>query len=246
MNGDVSHRRRFFKLCAAAVAALGTAPRLGAQAGEARSYPRARLVHHDGSPLRASDLVPGESYVFHYPYVATPCFLLDLGSTPPGPIALQTAGGASYHWEGGVGPKRSIVAFSAICAHKMSHPARAVSFINYRAERTSFYGSDHQRHERDRIIYCCSEKSVYDPARGAQVIGGPAPQPLATILLEYDPRNDTLTATGTRGGEMFAKYFSTFRFRLELEHQTKDLEQPAGPQTPVYVVSEYCRTLIRC
>lgn len=32
----------------------------------------------------------------------------------------------------GVGPGASIVAFSAICAHRMSYPTRNVSFIDYR------------------------------------------------------------------------------------------------------------------
>ena len=49
------------------------------------------------------------------------------------------------------------------------------------------------------------------------MIGGPAPQPLATILLEHDTKQDELHAVGTFGGEMFEQFFRKFGFRLQLE-----------------------------
>ena len=48
-------------------------------------------------------------------------------------------------------------------------------------------------------------------------MAGPAPQPLATILLEHDARRDELFALGTFGGEMFDAFFQKFGFRLQLE-----------------------------
>jgi len=42
------------------------------------------------------------------------------------------------------------------------------------------------------VIHCCSEHSQYDPAEGARVVAGPAPQPLAAILLDHDPASDAL------------------------------------------------------
>ena len=71
-----------------------------------------------------------------------------------------------------------------------------------------------------RVIFCCSEKSVYDPAGGARVLGGPARQPLATILLQSDPESGALSALGTVGGEMYDAFFEKFAFRLALEHET--------------------------
>src|SRR5690606_7160076 len=125
-------------------------------------------------------------------------------------------------WSGGIGPQRSVVAFSAICAHKMTHPARQVSFINYRHSPATFRDSDYRTAERAQVIYCCSEKSVYDATAGARVLGGPAPQPLATILLEQDG-DGTLYAVGTEGGALFDAFFERFSSRLSLELRTEDV-----------------------
>ena len=67
------------------------------------------------------------------------------------------------------------------------------------------------------VITCCSDRSVYDPSAGARVVSGPAPQPLATILLEHDPKSGDVYAVGTFGGEMFAEFFRKYAFRLQLE-----------------------------
>ncbi len=248
MSVQSTRRRGFIKLCAAAAAAIAARPQaLSANASAPlRTYQRSRLVDVKGAPIRAADLRVGESYVFHYPYATTPCFLIDLARAPERAIRLETESGESYEWQGGVGPRRSIVAFSAICAHKMSHPARAVSFINYRPDEAAFLDANKQRRRRTGVIFCCSEKSVYDPRAGAKVLGGPAPQPLASIVLELDPQDGSLWAVGTRGGEMFDKYFGKFEFRLQLEHKVADVRDPVGESTALYPVSEYCSTLIRC
>ena len=58
---------------------------------------------------------------------------------------------------------------------------------------------------------------MYDPAAGGRVVSGPAPQPLATILLEHDAKKDEIRAVGTFGGEMFAEFFRKYEFRLQME-----------------------------
>ena len=211
-----------------------------------RPYDPALLVHVDGSPVTAGGLTTGQCYVFHYPYITTPCFLIDLGrpAVPDGP--LETEDGSSYEWPGGVGPGGSVVAFAAICAHKMTHPARAVSFINYRHEEVGYQDTDERRVRGERVIYCCSERSVYDPARGARVLGGPAPQPLTAIALSHAPEEDTLRAIGTFGGEMYDKFFEEFRFRLELEFETSDLRRRVNGQSKVLAIEEYSRTRVHC
>ncbi len=203
-------RRDFVKLCAASAASGALPTAAEAATLKARLYRRALLVDERGQPIRAAQLRGGVNYVFEYPYAATPCFLLRLAKPAAGGIDLRTEGGGAYRWEGGAGPDRAIVAYSAICAHKLTYPTRQVSFIGYRDGPSPVAGPG-------KVITCCSDRSVYDPAAGARVVAGPAPQPLATILLEHDAKRDELFATGTFGGEMFDQFFQKFGFRLELE-----------------------------
>ena len=109
-------------------------PALCAADSKPRFYHRVQLVDQHRRPLKAPDLAGGENYLFHYPFEATPAFLLDLGK-PALPQSLSTKDRGAYSWPGGVGPKRSIVAFSAICAHQLVYPTREVSFISFRKTR---------------------------------------------------------------------------------------------------------------
>ncbi|HET9579923.1 MAG TPA: hypothetical protein VFP44_18965 [Usitatibacter sp.] len=201
-------RRDFVQICAA-TAACTTLPAGAAGNTQARLYHRVKLVDENGQPIRVNALQVGANYVFDYPYSATPCFLLRL-SRPTAGIDLRTESGQPYRWEGGVGEGKSVVAYSAICAHKMTYPTKQVSFIAYRDAPSPVAGPG-------KVITCCSDRSVYDPAAGARVVSGPAPQPLASILLEHDPKADEVFAVGTFGGEMFAEFFRKYEFRLQLE-----------------------------
>ena len=228
-------------------AAVGANPNLVAQAGEDfKRYERVRLVHSDGTPIQSAALKVGESYIFNYPYATTPCFLLNLGKPTAHDVPLTTDAGARYVWHGGCGPEQSIVAFCAICAHKMSHPAKSVSFINYRHEKVSFRDKKSLTEQRSQVIYCCSEKSVYDPANGARVLGGPAPQPLAAIALEHDESSGHIHAIGTSGGEMYEKFFDKFGFRLALEYETSDVRKLAQGTAEVVTIAEYSRVQRIC
>jgi len=229
-------RREFIKLCAAAAAA-GGAPAVSADA-RPRLYERATLVDPDGSPLRASSLPENRNFIFHYPYAATPCFLLNLGHPVAGSAQLKTDDGRRYEWRGGVGAKRSIVAYSAICAHRLTYPTREISFISYRTEKG--LGDRYAN-----VIHCCSEHSQYDPAQGGRVLAGPAPQPLAAILLEHDAASDQLAAVGTLGGEMFDQFFDKYAFRLSLEGQREPRSQVAGTAR-VVALERYCRQQVKC
>jgi hypothetical protein len=128
----------------------------------------------------------------------------------------------------------------------MTHPAKSVSFINYRHETVSFRNAKEQTAQRSGVIYCCSEKSVYDPADGARVLGGPAPQPLAAIALEHDDSSGDIYAIGTSGGEMYQKFFDTFAFRLALEFETSDIRKPTRNVARVVGIVEYSRTQMMC
>ena len=202
-------RRDFVKLCAAS-AAGASLPDASAKGLEARSYKRVKLLDDRNQPIRVASLAKGVSYVFEYPFGSTPAFLIRLDKPVPGGVTLKTESGDDYQWSGGVGPDKSVVAYSAICAHKLTYPTKQVSFIGYRHAPSPVAGPG-------RVITCCSDRSVYDPSAGARVVSGPAPQPLCTILLEHDTKADEVYAVGTFGGEMFSEFFKRFEFRLQLE-----------------------------
>jgi len=229
-------RREFVAFCAAS-AASAAAPGLAADA-QPRLYPKARLVDERGEPLLAKAIPAERNLIFHYPYEGTPCFLLNLGRASAPAARLKTADERAYEWGGGVGPARSIVAYSAICAHKLTYPTREISFISYRAERSP-------RNRFGSVIHCCSEHSQYDPAQGARVVAGPAPQPLAAVLLEWNSSTDEMHAVGTLGGEMFNEFFEKYAFRLQMEHGAAAHAAVTG-NCKVLALENYCRQQVKC
>ena len=74
-------RRDFVEGCALGAGALAASIGTGGWAAQAapRRYAAALLVDELGDPVKASQLKPQTNYVFHYPFEATPVFLLDLG-----------------------------------------------------------------------------------------------------------------------------------------------------------------------
>ena len=227
-------RRDFVKFCAATALA---SPCLVAADSRPRFYGRARLVDEKGKPLQAKAVPAHRNFIFHYPFAATPCFLLNLGKPAAAPVQLKTAGNQPYEWQGGIGPQRSLVAYSAICAHKLTYPTRDISFISFRAEKSA-------RNRHAEVIHCCSEHSQYDPAQGARVLAGPAPQPLAAILLEHDAGSDEIHAVGTLGGEMFNEFFQKFEFKLTLEHSAPRV--PVAGSCVVQPLDNYCKQQVKC
>jgi Rieske Fe-S protein len=232
-------RRSFIGSCTAGAAYAAGAAAIPVFAADARprAYPRALLVDERGDPFKATALRPLTNYVFHYPFEATPVFLLELGK-PALPQSLSTKGHDAYAWPGGVGGRRSIVAFSAICAHQLVYPTRDVSFISFRKTRAT-------RGVQDELIHCCADNSQYDPARGAQVLSGPAPQPLCAVLLSHDPQADTLAAYATLGGELFDEFFRKYEMKLSLEVGAK-ARNPVAGQAVVRELEKFCRNSIQC
>ena len=228
-------RRTFHRLCGGL---LGGASLLHRElAADARSadesaappQPRSRLVRDDQTPLTLGDVRPGEAWVFHYPYRTTPCFLIGLEESAPG----------------GLGPDASVIAFSAICSHKMSHPSRPISHIGYRAEPVEFVDRDGTRQRRAGTISCCSERSVYDPADGGRVLAGPAPTPLAAIRLASDP-DGAIVATASVGPDRYAEFLDAFGFRLAMEHGQSDVRRRSGDTCVATPAGDYSRQQIRC
>jgi Rieske Fe-S protein len=205
---------------------------------EPQLYGRTLLVDPKGVPVKAGTLAAETNYLFHYPYAATPCFLLNLGRSIVAPATLRREDGTSYAWQGGGGPTRAFVAYSAICAHKLAYPTREVSFIRYQAQKSPTADA--------RVIHCCADHSVYDPAQGGRVRAGPAPQPLTAILLEHDAAADAIYALGTVGAEQFDAFFRKYEFQLVLEYGQGKARRPVGASTTVHELAQYCRQAIQC
>jgi hypothetical protein len=122
----------------------------------------------------------------------------------------------------------------------MAYPTRQISFISYR-EQSSAPGVS-----RPNTIHCCSEHSEYDPASGARVVAGPAPQPLAAVLLEHDPANDTLLAIGTLGSELFNAFFTKYEMKLALDYGPDRARERVADKSTVMELEHFCKQQVKC
>ena len=150
-GGQVS-RRTLLGSGAAGAAAVGLAQASGVEAAS-RGYPERRVVAL--SKLRVNRPVS-----FAYPLKAQPNVLLDLGHAVP-------------H---GVGPKKSIVAYSILCQH-MGCP------VEYR--------------RKSREFFCPCHQTQYDPERLGSIIQGLALRPLPRVQLAV--RDGAVWAVGVDG-----------------------------------------------
>ena len=232
-------RRRFLRTCALAGGVAALASRRQSFADTApHYYAKSRLVDIHGKPIRIAALAEDTNFVFQYPYAATPCFLLKLHRGTAAVDDLRREDGATYAWQGGVGPAKNVVAFSAICAHKLAYPTRDVSFIRFQKDRSATSAAN--------VIHCCADHSVYDPTAGARVVAGPAPQPLAAIVLAHDAARDEIHALGTIGPEQFDAFFNKYDMRLSLEYGANRGRTAVADTTVVRELENYCKTTIRC
>ena len=232
-------RREFLGACSLLTGVASLAHAQAAASGELHAYARTRLIDIHGAPIRYAAIAGETNYVFQYPFASTPCFLLRLAASVSPVPAMRRERGPSYVAPGGTGPRRDLVAFSAICAHKLAYPTREVSFIRYQRDRSAT-SSGH-------VIHCCADHSVYDPSEGARVVAGPAPQPLAAIVLEHDASTDALYALGTQGAEQFDAFFARYDMKLVLEYgSTAKAHARVEDTTVVRELTSYCRNTIQC
>jgi arsenite oxidase small subunit len=205
-----------------------------------KTYSRVKLVDAQGQAFKASSLSVRKNYVFRYPFESTPVFLLRMAAPVLGKKALSNERGDAYTSLPGVGPNQSVLAYSAICAHKLAYPTPQVSFISFQPMHKLKNGSSSQD-----VIHCCADHSQYDVHAGASVLTGPAPQPLTSIVLEYDAKNDELFAIGTLGGEVYDAFFAKYDFKLQMDHGSAARRLSSGT-TVVKAMDEYCRQTAVC
>ncbi len=196
------------------------------------SYARARLVGLRGESFRASRLVPHENYLFFYPYRGAPCLLVDLKMEVSATEVRGTGPDGAYSWPGGVGPRRSVVAYTAICPHLWSHPERDTSVIAYGGPTGSSVLCT-----GGRRITCCAHGSCYDPAAGGAILQGPAEVPLAAVDLQWDRATDELVAKGIWGRDSFQDFFTSFPSASQHE---------VSARTRVVRLRDYSRQVVQC
>ena len=233
-------RRSFIKICSA-VAVTGTLSPCfvrQAQAAELAAFARVKLVDAQGHAIKANTLSGTDAYVFNYPYVSTPCFLIDLGKSASN-NKLIGSDGAEYEWRGGVGSNKSIVSYNAICSHQLAYTGKDVSLITYNTQNSEIAG-------RANVITCCAHNSVFDPAQGAKVLSGPATGPLSSIALEYDPATDELYATGVYGGLLFDDFFKAYKIQLNAELGPGKAKELVTNTAKVILFADYTKTRIQC
>jgi arsenite oxidase small subunit len=208
-------RRGFLKVMAAGATIVAVNPSLirgTLYADDGRlymAYEKAQLVDSAGTPIKASSLEKEVTYIFNYPYASTPCMIINLPEPTQQEVALKSEAGEEYVWKSGVGKDRTIVAYSAICAHQLTHPTPNDSFIKYVPKVTPTMA-----YSKSGIIVCSSHLSAYDASAGAKVLGGAASQPLAAVVLTVAD-DDTIWAVGVLGSDKFQDYFRAFKPELK-------------------------------
>ncbi|MDD2951343.1 MAG: sulfur oxidation protein, partial [Sulfuricurvum sp.] len=130
-------RRGFLKVIAAGATIVAVNPSLirgTLYADDGRlymAYEKVQLVDGAGTPIKASSLEKEVTYIFNYPYASTPCMIINLPEPTEQEVTLKSETGEEYVWKNGLGKDRTIVAYSAICAHQLTHPTPKDSFIKY-------------------------------------------------------------------------------------------------------------------
>lgn len=190
----------------------------------AKSFPKVQLLDVDGAPLTATkvnaeyNVTTSDLYLFSYPLTNEPNFLLNLApATAGGPGAIDVPGG--------VGPTKSIVAYSAICQH-LGCPAPAISYYppgtcakTFGPRNLNFY------------IHCSCHGSTYDVTAHAANLTGPAVLPLPQVTLEWsDPSqggDDTISAVGETTDPPVNGHFDTLAGGYQVPNSVQLSKQSA-------------------
>lgn len=244
-------RRNFLKVVGATGALIAVSPStitgtLHAQDGTVfQAFEKVQLMDAAGKPIKASTLKKEVNYVFNYPFASTPAILLDLPDETAKDVKLTSECGDEYVWKGGVGAKRTIVAYSAICAHQLAHPTPEDSFLQYCKKGQETMAYVHPDGSKGGVMVCSSHLASYNTSEGCKVLGGPATQPLATIVIEV-AEDDTLWASAVLGPDKFHEYFKAFKpeFKKFYGGKRKAKKRVSGSAT-MLALNEYTKEIIQ-
>jgi len=205
-----------------------------------QSYEKVQLLDAQGNPLLASKLTAEENYVFNYPHAGTSCLLIALPKATKKDIKLKSELDEEYIWKSGVGANSHIVAYSAICPHQLTHVNKEDAFISYIPTNGKTMAC-----KKDSVIVCGSHLSAYEPSKGCSVIAGPAPQPLASIVLEHHD-DDTLWAVAVLGPDKFHDFFKSFKPELKVQYGGKrKAKKLVYASTEVVKLSDFTKDIIQ-
>ncbi len=237
-------RRSFLKISASTAMAVAISPSLIAETLKTedgalfKAYERVQLKDKDGNPLKASGLAKEEAYIFNYPHAATPALLVDLATPAQKDVKLKAEDGTEYIYKGGHGAKGTIVAYSAICPHALTHPQKSMSMFNYIDEKGKTMAYD-----KGGVMVCTSHLSAFEPKEGGKVVGGPAPQAIPSIVLEID-KDDNIWAVAVLGPDKFQDFFSAFKKDLRKEHGRKGAKKLVKEEVKVQKLNNFTASVI--
>ena len=238
-------RRDFLRIVGTGAAVVAVYPSMMGQTLYAdngqlyKAYEKVQLVDTQGNPIKASSLEKEKTYVFNYPQTAVPCFLINLAEKADNEVKLTSEDGTEYIWSGGVGREGSIVAYTAICPHQLTHINKADSFMSYVPKKATTMA-----YKEGGVIVCASHLSAFDPKRGAKNLSGPAPQPLASIVLEH-AKDDTLWAVAVLGQDKFHDYFKSFKSEFKDQWDgTRNAKKFVSFSVSTVAITEYTKEII--
>jgi arsenite oxidase small subunit len=238
-------RRNFLKISATSAMAVAIAPslitqKLYAEDGSLfQTFEKTQLKDAEGNPLKASTLVKEQNYVFMYPHAATPAILVDLPEPTQKDVKLKAEDGTEYLFKGGAGAKGTIVAYSAICQHQLTHPTEKMTMFQYvpTSGKTLAY-------DKAGVFVCTSHLAAYDPNQGGKVVGGPAKQGLAQIVLEVDA-DDNIWAVAVLGPSKFQEFFDAFKQELKEVYGRRGAKKLVKDEIKVQKLENFTKEIIQ-
>jgi Rieske Fe-S protein len=238
-------RRNFLRLSATSAMAVAVAPslitqKLYAEDGSLfQTFEKVQLKDAEGNPMKSAALAVEENYVFNYPHAATPSIMVNMASPAEKDIKLKAEDGTEYVFRGGIGAKGTIIAYSAICPHQLTYPQKSMSMFQYVAEKGKTLAYD-----KGGVFVCTSHLSAFEPHQGGKVVGGPANEGLASIILEIDAE-DNMWAVAVLGPVKFQEFFDAFKQDLKAEYGRRGAKKLVKTESTVKKLKNYSAEIIQ-
>lgn len=235
-------RRNFLRLSAVSVViapSLITGKLYAEDGSMFQAFEKVQLKDAEGNALKATALAVEENYIFMYPHAATPAIMVNLASPAAKDVKLKAADGTEYIYRGGVGSKGTIVAYSAICPHQLTHPKKSMSMFQYVATTGKTLAYD-----KGGVFVCSSHLSAFEPVEGGKVVGGPASEGLASIILEIDAE-DNICAVAVLGPVKFQDFFDAFKKELKKDYGRRGAKKLVKEVTEVKPLKDFSAELIQ-